>query len=384
MLGWLFGDRVKDVQRTLAATDVEEADVLYAGVRYDEAQAEFVRSMEDRGMDVTDFRPSQIEEKDGELFVDGLHASELQDTVVFYREKSFDEGFEEGEERERLEQTVRLDEEYGIEFVNTPRGAAMCSDKLAAKEALERVSDLDSDNLVRFAEEKYDEGEQPDERWMEFLEENDDRLDNLFDVPETYRGEFHAERELDEGDTVVKKPRDGSLGNGIEFLEFGEIDDFDDDHVYEEFVDHYSGEDDEEVVDSRIWVAGDDVLTVDREIDSERPEPTNISNGGTYSEDPMEAGLEEELLAYHVAEETGMDVFAIDLVRKQDEEGRKQLMPYEVNSTADTQLNDYEVCEADLYDSTAETVEQRLDEVSGPREDIEIDADPAATARATP
>jgi glutathione synthase/RimK-type ligase-like ATP-grasp enzyme len=384
MFGWLFGNRVNDVQRTLASTDVEDADVLYAGVRYDEAQAGFVEAMEDRGMDVTDLRPSQVEEEDGELFVDGIHASELQDTVVFYREKSFDDGFEDGKEREKLEQVVRLDEQYGIEFVNTPRGAATCSDKLAAKERLEHASELDSEELMRFAEEKYDEGEQPDEEWMEFLEENGDRIDDLFDVPETYRDEVRAEGELDEEDTIVKKPRDGSLGNGIEFLELGEIDEFDDDHVYEEFVDHYSGEGDEEVVDSRIWVAGDEVLTVDREIDSERPEPTNISNGGTYSEDPMEAGLEEELLAYQVAEETGMDVFAIDLVRKQDEEGRKQLMPYEVNSTADTRLNDYEVCEADLYDATAGVVEQRLEEVSGPGEDIEIDADPASAARATP
>ncbi|MFB6191591.1 MAG: hypothetical protein ABEJ64_04135, partial [Candidatus Nanohaloarchaea archaeon] len=223
MLGWLFNSRSRRIDRVLASTGVEEADVLYAGTWDNETRRNTVEELDSRGIDVTDLRPEMVEEEDGELFVDDVHASELEDTVVFYREASFEDGV--GREAEKAWQMDRLEQEYGIEFVNSPRGAAVCSDKEVTKDFMERaIDDFDRRDLVEFADDRFEDGEPVDEEWTEFLEtyweDEEERLDAGFlRVPETYESCERARKELDEDDKLVKKPREGSLGEGIEFLE---------------------------------------------------------------------------------------------------------------------------------------------------------------------
>lgn len=307
-IGWLFED---GTDRIFADTTLEEADVLYAGNVDTETRRNITGELVERDLDVTDLAPGDIEEIDGELYIDGVHASALRDKTVFYRQKMFLAGLEDEEKAEKLGQVQALEEDYGLDFINSSHGATVCDDKQATKDVLEDA----------YAE-----------------------VDGV-DVPDTYTS-MDDIAQLDEEETVVKKTREGSCGNGVEFLEAGEVEDFEEDVFYEEFVDHYT-----EGKDMRGFVIdGKPVGFAERTLESDEIEPKNLANDGHYRESG-EVNWNEVYAVREASDALDVDVAAVDYV-KQDDGSVKVL---EVNATPGTKIDD--LLDNNLYGEIADHIE---------------------------
>jgi hypothetical protein len=160
---------------------------------------------------------------------------------------------------------------------------------------------------------------------------------------------------------------DGSLGEDISFHKPGEVEELKDGFTYEEFVPHEATEHGhwDVVTDSRVWVFDKGLETeievFDRGTEDEEPAPTNISQEGFYKkkDEVMEYGPHEARVAQNISNNLDMDVFAIDCVRRRTEDGDVEIIPYEVNSTAGTSVNNEKACDIDLYDEIAETIEYK-------------------------
>lgn len=316
---WLFPSRS---DRVVSSTDLKEADLLYATSRKTEMRENVIQELDSRGLEVAELGPGDIEEDDGDIYLDGTPAEDL-DTTVFYREKRFLEGAEDREDAKEYMKTLGAD--YGIDFVNSPAGAEIADSK---------------------------------EKTKDVLEEAYSGIDDV-EVPETYETLEDLE-DLEAENLVTRKEGEGSLGRGIDFLEAGEIDDLDGDAVYEEFIDHYSGN----AKDMRAFVVGGEPVTVKERVkDTDEPEPKNIASGGHY-EDPDSVSLKGVEAASIASESLDMPVAAVDYAELED----GSVKVYEVNSTAQTSIDSK--MDDDLYGLITDYLEEEAGEEDAPDGDI--------------
>lgn len=309
-IGWLMED---GTDRVFAETSIDDADILYAGQVDTETRRGITGELLERGIDVTDLKPGDITEQDGELYVDGVHASMLRGKTVFYRQKMFLAGLSDEERESVLDEIRILEEDYGLDFVNPSLGSSVCDDKTATKDVLEEAySGIDG-----------------------------------VGVPDTYTS-LDEIAELDEDEIVVRKAREGSCGEGVEFVEAGDINEFDDNVFYEEFVDHY-----DRGKDMRGFLVNDrPVGFAERAMDTESLEPKNLANDGHY--EASEAVNWNEVYAVAEAGKAlDMDIAAVDYVKQED--GSVKVL--EVNATPGTKIN--EIMDRDLYSEIGDHLEER-------------------------
>jgi glutathione synthase/RimK-type ligase-like ATP-grasp enzyme len=315
---------------SLEERDIDEADILYAGTQNTSTRRGVTTELEDRGLEVAELSPQDLEE---------LQASDLEDKTIFYRDKGFTKGVDEEEELGLYREMDRIDQ-AGVSMVNSARGSFISNNKALCKNQMEEAL-----NGLWFAE-----------------------------TPETYESvqglarEVVGEQGINEDDLIVKKPEEGSRAKGIEFKQAGEVEEIEEGFTYEEYIPHESREEDmwDEVRDSRIWVleGGDQIEVVDRDIDEDGPAATNIAQGGFYREDTMDYDIREEKTAERISDQLEMDVFAIDCIRRETEDGYKEIIPYEANSTAGTKVNNSEAMDANLYEEIADTIQQNHSETN--------------------
>lgn len=313
----------KDVNRQIEEREIEEADVLYAGTQRTDTREEVSRELELKGLSVAEVSFEELKNFDSSVF---------QDKTIFYRDRGFptDGSLEDIEEASQIIEEI---EREGASIVNSVEGSAKANNKdLCKHEMKQALWDLP-----------------------------------YADAPQTYKSMREIETYLDDDDIVVKKPLNGLGGKGIEFLEAGEIEAMEEGFTYEQYIPHESSEEDvwDTVSDSRIWVYRKngrfEIDVVDRENNNEEgPAPTNISQEGEYVK-PMDYGLEEQKVASRIADRLDMDVFAIDCIRREaevDGEEIRQIVPYEANSTAGTQLNETQYTDGNIHEKIAKVVEE--------------------------
>ncbi|MFB6226131.1 MAG: hypothetical protein ABEJ02_02155 [Candidatus Paceibacteria bacterium] len=350
MFGWFSGSVDESVE-VLRDTSVDNADVLYAGTRDTTTRRNLVREFNDRDLNVTDISALDIEERDGEIFIAGREASELEGKTVFYRQATFLSDINTREEKiEKQYLMYRLQEEYDINFYNSVRGAFNCWNKRRTKNILdEAYSQLEN---VRVAE-------------------SFDSLEQVNEALERKEQEDHV------AEKVVRKPEKGSLGRGIEFIDAGELgkDDFESaHHFYEECIDH-SAENVREVRALDLGEGRENKVFVERDSDSGKLETKNIDQGAHYEK--RDEVTEEEYRAIMAAsraldplKEKGMEFGALDYLIVEKEEG-VEVVVMEYNSTPGTKVSEFyeenirEEGDPGFYEMIADSVEESHYEFTG-------------------
>ncbi|MFB6115168.1 MAG: RimK family alpha-L-glutamate ligase [Candidatus Nanohalobium sp.] len=268
----------------------EEAvdEVHFASSSSDSTFDDVKASLEGKGASTDRLRPSDIYEEEGEVFVDGVEASDF-DGKIFYRPNTWFSDLSEGERLEKMSLMMRLDSEYGVDFFGDPQSALISRDKKITKSVY-------------------------DSKGVGTVE--DYSLDEAFDL-------------LDDGEEIVAKPRSGTCqGECVELIESsselesyvrdkaGEISEeaVAEDLLLEEYLP--TGEENENY-DMRMVVVGDEVYRKER-VDGDGI-ANNLDNNGEYSEPPV-MSREELDLANKSKEIFGEGFYAVDYIRTEDGE----------------------------------------------------------------
>ncbi|MFB6175473.1 MAG: RimK family alpha-L-glutamate ligase [Candidatus Nanohalobium sp.] len=281
-------------------------EVLFASSsRSDDAYKKVKQELESSGVSVSRLDPGSVEEKDGEVFLDGEPASEV-DATVYLRPKRW-VSVEDNDDIYRKLIDARED---GVDFYGDPQIAMIAEDKKATKNVFR------SKGVGALEDFSYEE----------------------------------ALKRVEDGEELVVKPRyNSSCGDGVELVDsrsgleaYGE--DTLEDMLVEEYLPQGS---DGENADMRMILTGKDSVRAERA--DGNGVANNLSNGGEYVE-PPEKSSEEQYLEEVGSEVLGDGFYSIDYIRESD--GSVKVM--EVNSTSMTGIN--REMEKDLYSSIAEGV----------------------------
>ncbi len=315
MFGWLFDRTVHDIIRE---TDIEEADILYAGDVDTPTRKKTVEELDEQGYDVTNV--SSVDELE-----------KLDDQTVFYRHKKFTSGMNDEESKKMAEQVSAAVEDQDIDFIQDPLMSWFHNDK---------------------------------NRTSEMLEESFSNLQNVR-MAESYSEEEAFE--VLEDDQVIAKPTRSSFGNGISRIEDSEtlenyLEEFErEEYRLEESVPHEEG-----FKDCRALVLGDGedatVLEIAAREDGDGI-ANNIANGGEYT-DPGEI-FDYEIDAAIQATE-GLEVAAFDYMKTPDGE----IVGLEVNSDPGTAINEMYSEEVDVNQEISNYIAARTE-----NEDYELAED---------
>lgn len=288
------------------SSDPEE--VYFASSKTDSTFAEVKASLKGKDTFTKHLSPTDIEEGEDEIVIDGIEASEF-DGKIFYRPNTWFSDFSESERLEKMELLAELETSYDVDFFGQPVTAMVSRDKKFTKQIYESSG---------------------------------------VDTVEDY-GLEEAFEELEAGGEIVGKPRSGTCqGDGIELIESAS--------KLESYIEKYAGEVSEEAVeqdilleeylpsdsgdenhDMRMIVLGDEIYRKAR-VDGDGV-ANNLDNDGRYVEAPDMSSDEEEL-----AEKTqhlfGEGFYAVDYIRT--DEGKVKVMENNTTpgSSIDSELSD--------------------------------------------
>ncbi|MFB6182869.1 MAG: RimK family alpha-L-glutamate ligase [Candidatus Nanohaloarchaea archaeon] len=267
--------------------ELVEADLLIAADKLT-SFSEVKDKLEEKGIETYQIKNEDLNLKEGKIKNTPIEELKGKETILRNRR-----GFE--EESRKLERLP-------LDFINKPRYAEAADDKLATKEILNRSN---------------------------------------INTPETYLSKKQIESELEKGNKVVEKDRNGSKGRGFNVLEPGDEIELQPDKIYEEFVDHYENENIEErrAIVYNGKTQNKIIESQTRENDSgiissilssaEKYLPKNISAGGEYKE-PGKYLEEEFETLWDTAEAFNEGLLGVDYT-VDTETGETSII--EVNST---------------------------------------------------
>lgn len=313
-----------------ASTSEPVDEVLFASSSSSDPTYRKVRhELEEDGIDVSRLDPNDVEERDGEVFLDGERASEL-DAKVYLRPKRW----RSVEDDSELFRDLIDAQEDGVDFYGDPQAAMLAEDKKATKNVFSSKGVGSVDDF------SYEE----------------------------------ARSLLEGGEEVVVKPRynsscgeDVDLVSSVDELEAYDEEKLRDEMLIEEYLPQGSGE---ENADMRMVLTGEDTVRAERV--NGNGVANNLSNGGKYTE-PPEMSDEEQYLEEVGSEVLGEGFYSIDYIRESD--GSVKVM--EINSTSGTGI-DREM-EGDLYSSIAEGLKSREYSAASPDQDMQTRSQRPAT-----
>ena len=311
-------------------------EVYFASSRTDSTFAEVKASLEGRDASTTHLNPSDIEESDGEIFIDGTEASEF-DGKIFYRPNTWFSDFSEEGRLGKMELMAELETSYDIDFFGQPVTAMVSRDKKFTKQVYESAG---------------------------------------VDTVDDYSLEEAFEK-LEEGEKLVGKPRSGTCqGDGVELIDSASD--------LESYVDRYAGEASEEAVDEsilleeylpndsgdenydmRMVVLGDEVYRKAR-VDGDGV-ANNLDNNGRYVDAP-EMSSEEEELAETTKDLFGDGFYAVDYIRTDEGDVRVMENNDTPGGSIDSEISDdlNERIAGEIYrgDGTSSNLEDNYQEAS--------------------
>lgn len=285
-------EEISDVEFYLAASD---SDSTFSGV---------TDTLEKRGADTNRLRPSDIERKEDEIFVDGVEASDF-DGSIFYRPNTWFSDLSEENKVEKMGLMADLESEYDVDFYGGAQSALISRDKKATKNVYE------SEGLEAIDSYSFDEA---------------------LDV-------------LDEDGSVVAKPRKGTCqGDCVELVESEEelenymdrvLGDYSDEDVREHllFEEYFETGSEADNSDMRMIVLNGEIYRMERS--GGDGIANNLNNDGEYVEAP-DLSRDEKELAEKTREIFGSGFYAVDYIR--DEEGGVKVL--ENNATPGTKIGD--------------------------------------------
>lgn len=302
-----------------ASLDQEPVEeVKLASASDDSTFNEVKRSLNGKGVSTDRIRPSDVYEDDGEFFIDGEEASEFEGTI-FYRPNTWFSGLSEDERLEKMGLMLQMEKEHDVDFFGGAQSAILSRDKKTTKRAFES---------------------------------------NGIESVEDY-GMNEAEELLEDGESIVAKPRNGTCqGEAVELLEsssdlneyvddkVGDLGDVEDKVLFEEYLP--TGEESENH-DMRMIIAGDSIYRKER-VNGDGI-ANNLDNNGEYTEAPL-MNREELELASKSKEIFGEGFYAVDYIRT--EEGDVKVL--ENNATPGTKIE--KEIDADLKQKVSEAVYQ--------------------------
>lgn len=305
MFGWLFGGTTDSI---LASTEVNEADILYAGKVDTATRRKTVKQLDKDGFSVTDISPSDVGE-------------ELKDQTVFYRHKMFTSGMSPDKEKQTVQQLKEAEEKHNIDFIQDPVTSWYHKDK-------NRTADLLSDAFKD--------------------KENVHMAETL--------SEDEAHQLLEQDEEVVAKPARSCCGNGVQKLdEEQSLEEYienleDDEYRLEEAVPHG-----EAYQDCRAIVLGEGEDATVLEIaarEGGKAFANNISQGGKYTDsgDIFDYEIDAAIEATE-----GLEVAAFDYMKTPDGE----IVGLEVNSDMGTAINEEYSEEVDINGELTSYLEAR-------------------------
>lgn len=296
----------------------ESEEVYFASSKTDSTFTEVKASLEGKDASTKHLTPSDIEEGEDEIFIDGTEASEF-DGKIFYRPNTWFSDFSECKGLEKMELMAELETDYEVDFFGQPVTAMVSRDKRFTKQVYESSG---------------------------------------VDTVEDY-GLKEAFDRLEDGENLVAKPRSGTCqGKGVELIEsaselenyidtyVGEVseDAVEEDILLEEYLPSDSGD---ENYDMRMIVIGDEVYRKAR-VDGDGV-ANNLNNDGRYVEAPK-ISSDEDKLAEKTQHLFGEGFYAVDYIRS--DKGDVKVM--ENNTTPGSSINS-EISD-DLTEKIAEEV----------------------------
>lgn len=293
-------------------------EVKLASARDDSTFDDVKASLEGKGVSTDRIRPSDIYEEEGDLFIGNEEASEFEGTV-FYRPNTWFGGLSEEDRLQKMGLMARMEKEADVDFFGGAQSAILSRDKKTTK----RVFESEGIDTV----EDYD------------LEE--------------------AENLLEEGESVVAKPRNGTCqGESVELIEssseldryvqekVGDLGEVEDKVLFEEYLP--TGEENENH-DMRMIIAGDRIYRKER-VNGDGI-ANNLDNNGEYRDAPL-MNREELELASKSKEIFGEGFYAVDYIRTDD--GKVKVL--ENNATPGTKIEDE--IGADLKEDIGDSIYQ--------------------------
>lgn len=291
--------------------DLSEEELVFASSRSDSTFDDVKSSLEDEGVSTERIAPSDVSEEDGDIYVNGVEASEF-DGRIFYRPSTWFSDLSRDDQLEKMGLMSDLESQYDVDFFGGAQSALVSGDKKATKEAF-------SSKGVGTVED--------------------------YSVKEAFE-------RVDSGEDVVVKPRKGTRhGDGVELAESSsELESYIEDvqESFDEgledvllFEEYFETGENADNSDMRMVVVGDEVYRMERA--GGDGIANNLGNNGKYVEPPEMSGEEEEL-ANRTREIFGEGFYAVDYIRT--EEGGVKVL--ENNSTPGTKIDDE--LEVDLMD----------------------------------
>jgi hypothetical protein len=300
-------DKVEDGSSKELYLAASESDSTFSGVK---------NALEGKDADTNSLRPSDVERRGDEIFVDGVEASDF-DGSIFYRPNTWFSDLSEEDKVEKMGLMSDLESEYDVDFYGGAQSALISRDKKATKNVY-KSKGVDTVEGYSFDE---------------------------------------ALNVLEDGGSVVAKPRKGTCqGDYVELVESGE--------ELEEYMDRVLGDDlaeedvgehllfeeyletgsDADNSDMRMVVLNGEIYRKERS--GGDGIANNLDNNGRYVEAP-DLSDEEKELAEETQEIFGNGFYAVDYIR--DEEGEVKVL--ENNATPGTQIG--EELEIDLDEKIA-------------------------------
>lgn len=291
--------------------DLSNEKMVFASSSSDSTFSEVRSSLEGREVSTERLNPSDIFEDDGDIYVDGIEASEF-DSKIFYRPSSWFSDLSRDDQLEKMSLIADLESQYDVDFFGGAQSALISSDKKATKEAFSS-KDVDTVDDYSFEE---------------------------------------AYERVESGEDIVVKPRKGTChGEGVELVESVEdleqyVDEVE--SSFEEgleevlmFEEYFETGKEAENSDMRMVVIGDEVYRMERS--GGDGIANNLGNNGEYVE-PPEMSDEESELGERTHEIFGDGFYAVDYIRT--DEGEVKVL--ENNATPGTEID--EELEVDLMD----------------------------------
>lgn len=306
-------------QPSIEENDTEEElnqDFYFASSSSDSTFEDVTRSLEETDSSTERLRPSDIRKKDGDIFVDGVEASDF-DGKIFYRPSTWFADLSNEEQLEKMNLMIDLENQYDVDFYGGAQSALISRDKKATKET------YSSKGMGTVEDYSFDE----------------------------------ARERLESGENLVAKPRKGTCqGDCVELVES--------ESELEGYISRVLGKSSEDMIeenllfeeylptgkngensDIRMIVVGDDVYR--RERTDGDGIANNLDNNGEYVKAP-EMSFEEERLADKTREIFGEGLYAVDYIR--DEDGSVKVL--ENNATPGTKID--EDLDIDLMNKVAD------------------------------
>ena len=349
----VFGIFKTAKEKRSTSTSVEEADVLYFGESDNNTRKSTIDALSERDLDTRIVRNQDID----------------------FEEEEFEFEFDKEEEIDSEQLTEEIEDSYleykqsSVQLEEVEDSIKVKGTDLKAKIEGQYINDLEEEKKVVWRPKRILEEWETQEDVMEYgLLKQSDKLDFNYEplntpilndkaqtkevlrshglsTPETY----DSVDEVSENHAIAKDI-DGSQGDGFrEIKQNEELEELDEDKIYEEFVNHY----DNSSVDRRMFIVGDRIVSMgDRETNSDQVEAKNINNGGFYKK-PESVSMEEINAGEEITDIFGEGIYALDYIRHED--GSIDIL--EVNDTPGTKLNSELDYGEDIFEEIASYVD---------------------------